>query len=210
VHTTIQNGFDSIFGCPVFVNDISSSELQLVNPELQKVIDKLSPDLSGSENYPWDRAKNGNKLNLGININIIEEYQLTNLKSCIFKCVENYLTKIQAKSCSFYIKDSWLVEMTQGDYLGKHNHGMSHISGVYYHSANADSGNFVLFPQGAQTVHDFPSTFSNSDFHAPSVHYKPQTGRIIMFPGWTDHCVTEYRSSMPRHSIPFNINLTLR
>lgn len=205
----IENSVDAIFGCPIFVNDATDEELLEITSELQQIIPLIAPNLTDSSNYPWDKGKNGNKLNLNLPINIIEEHNLINLKSYIFKCLVNYLEKIGAKPCSFHVVDSWLVEMTQGDYMGKHNHGMSHISGVYYHTIDQDSGDFIVFPQGAQTVHPFPSMFSESPFYAPSVHYTPKIGRIIMFPGWMDHCVTECKSEILRYSIPFNINLTL-
>ena len=209
MNNLIENAVDSIFGCPIFVNDLQSEELQKVQDELSKIIPILSPKLSDSSTYPWDKGMNGNKLNLNLPINIIDEYNLINLKNYIFKCVGNYLQQIQAKPCNFYIIDSWLVELKRGDYMGKHNHGMSHISGCYYYSSDENAGDFILFPQGAQTVHSFPSKFSESPFYSPSVHYKPKTGRLLLFPGWTEHCVAECKSDVLRYSLPFNINLNL-
>jgi uncharacterized protein (TIGR02466 family) len=209
MNNIIENAVDVVFGCPVFVNDSHSDELEQIQKELEKIIPLLVPNLSDSSNYPWDKGKNGNKLNLNLPINIIAEYNLINLKKYIFECVGKYLNNIGGKECNFQIEHSWLTEMTKGDYMGKHNHGSSHISGVYYYKVDNDGGDFILFPQGAQTIHPFPQMFSAWDKYAPTIHYKPKVGRIIMFPGWTEHCVTECKSDVLRYSIPFNINLRL-
>ena len=57
----IKNAVDVVFGCPVFVNDSHSDELEQIQKELEKIIPLLVPNLSDSSNYPWDKGKNGNK-----------------------------------------------------------------------------------------------------------------------------------------------------
>jgi uncharacterized protein (TIGR02466 family) len=213
----IENAVDSIFGCPIFVNDAEETEFQTIQSEITQVLPELVKSITDDEspkyfgtlasNYPWDNCKNGNKLNLNISVNIIHEYKLDNLKKYIFKCIGNYLTKIEGRPCQFNIKDSWLVEMKKGGYVGKHHHGMSHISGVYYYSTDENSGMFTVFPP--QSIHPFPSEFVNSVYYKHSIHYTPKNGRLILIPGWTEHCVTECKSDILRYSIPFNINLTL-
>lgn len=204
----ITHAVDSLFGCPIYVNEIVGQRFDQVQAEIANVLPDIVKNLTGSENYLWDKGRNGNQLNLGVPVNVIDQYGMQNTQNMIFDCVVEYLNKINGVACTFKIVDSWMVEMNKGDYLGRHNHGLSHISGVYYYSAEPDSGDLIVFPQGSQTVHPFPAKFCKSPFHAPSVHYKPQTGKIVMFPGWADHCVTESQNSNLRYSMPFNIMLT--
>jgi uncharacterized protein (TIGR02466 family) len=111
-----------------------------------------------------------------------------------------------------YSAYGWANVNRNGDYNRVHNHGEDHWACVYY----VDSGQLapgramngkIEFRdprQGASTHSDnkFPGfTFG----HAMLV--TPQTGTLLVFPGWLDHCVHPFFGEGERISIAINIRL---
>lgn len=104
---------------------------------------------------------------------------------------------------------AWAMVMNKGDYTIPHDHAESHISGVYY----LDAGNVdqdVQFNSGLLAFQDprgglshipgielYPSTFT----------VQPQTGVLVLFPGFLTHYVHPYQGTQPRVSISFNVRL---
>ena len=106
---------------------------------------------------------------------------------------------------------AWAMVMRDGDYTILHDHCDAHWSTVYYVDAgdtdidtHPDSGllAFVDPRRGARgiPVADlFPSTFT----------VRPQTGTLVVFPGWLQHYVHSYRGTRPRVSISCNVRMDL-
>lgn len=106
---------------------------------------------------------------------------------------------------------AWGMVMREGDYVVLHDHAQAHFSVVYYPdagdadlAAHRDSGKltFVDPRRGGTSIPGldlFPTQFSIA----------PQTGMLVVFPGWLQHFVHAYRGERPRVSISCNIRLEL-
>lgn len=108
-----------------------------------------------------------------------------------------------------YAIHGWAMVMGAGDYTILHDHAEAHWSVVYYadagdsdHDAHPMSGqiSFVDPRRGGHAIPGadiFPSTFS----------VKPQTGNMIVFPGWLQHYVHPYRGARPRVCVSCNVKM---
>ena len=99
---------------------------------------------------------------------------------------------------------SWAMVMGPGHYTVLHDHAEAHISGVYYADAGDDvegpSGHLAFGRPGGGFAEIpgltlFPTTFS----------VRPQTGMMVLFPGYLQHYVHPYRGQRPRVAISFNV-----
>ncbi len=107
---------------------------------------------------------------------------------------------------------AWAMVMREGDYTVPHDHAESHLSGVYYLDAGdadlektPDSGLLAFQdPRGGLPhvpgLELYPSTFT----------VRPQTGVLVLFPGFLTHYVHPYRGARPRVSVSFNVRVEPR
>lgn len=106
---------------------------------------------------------------------------------------------------------AWGTVLRHGDHLPVHDHADAHFAAVYYPQAGdadlamfPDSGKLcVVDPRRGGTavpgVELFPSQFAIA----------PQSGLLVVFPGWLQHFVHPYRGGRPRVSISCNVRLEL-
>jgi len=101
---------------------------------------------------------------------------------------------------------AWAMVMGHGDYINLHDHAAAHWSAVYYVDAGdtgkPTSGSISwLNPTGAHrhipSVPATPTTFDIS----------PESGMLVIFPGWLQHLVKPYEGTRPRVSIAANIEV---
>jgi uncharacterized protein (TIGR02466 family) len=110
-----------------------------------------------------------------------------------------------------YAVQAWAMVMRHGDHTLVHDHAESHFSVVYYPAAGdadremfPDSGKlcFVDPRRGGIVIPGlelFPSQFA----------IEPQTGLLIIFPGYLQHFVQPYRGGRPRVSISCNVRVEI-
>ncbi len=97
--------------------------------------------------------------------------------------------------------------MVNGKFAGNtvHMHPHSFLSGVYYVQAAANAGNvFFLDPRLAHVM-TMPPVTAHHPWNYQRVIYKPQPGRLLIFPAWLEHGVEPNGSDSERMSISFNI-----
>ena len=86
-----------------------------------------------------------------------------------------------------------------------HNHPQSTLSGVYYVQAPENSGDlFFRDPREQPGLVDPPFT-ERTSWTFPTVIYKPQVGRLLIFPGWLLHGVEPNLSDETRVCVSFNV-----
>ena len=83
-----------------------------------------------------------------------------------------------------------------------HDHGTSHISGVYWFKTNGQDGN-IIFRNANKALKCNPigSSFAHEQ------QYNPEEGRIVMWPSFLDHGVNENKTDNDRISLSFNLVL---
>jgi len=112
------------------------------------------------------------------------------LKKYIIKHA-NFFTTVD-----FFIAESWINKGGAGSRQEKHNHSHSYISGCYYHKTNVLDGD-IVFDCNDKLLQMF--TICNP------IHYKPEIGKIILFPSYLTHMVQTNNTEHERISIAFNI-----
>ena len=106
---------------------------------------------------------------------------------------------------------AWAMVMRHGDHALVHDHAEAHFSVAYYPDAgdadlelHPDSGklNFVDPRRGGTVIPGidlFPTQFAIT----------PQSGLLVVFPGWLQHFVQPYRGGRPRVSISCNVRIDI-
>lgn len=100
----------------------------------------------------------------------------------------------------------WAMVMRNSHYITIHDHGDAHWSVAYY----ADAGDAGDAPSGQLAFVDprrSGRTIPNADIFESSFSVTPRTGALVIFPGWLQHYVHEYRGTRPRVSISCNLTL---
>jgi uncharacterized protein (TIGR02466 family) len=101
----------------------------------------------------------------------------------------------------------WAMVMRDGHYTSPHTHSDSHWGTVYY--PDAGDANTTAHPGSGVITFVDPRS---GNFPIPGLSMtvgefvvSPQTGQLLVFPGWLMHYVHTYRGSRPRVSISCNV-----
>lgn len=121
-----------------------------------------------------------------------------------------YFSKVINKHCKeflkylnlttdFEIKESWVNISKPMNFQHFHIHDTYDISGVYYYQTNCNDGEIVF--NNPSLVNRFHKLTSKLD---SSISYKPEIGKLIIFPSFLEHAVYHNTSKSERISISFN------
>lgn len=105
------------------------------------------------------------------------------------------------------ISNCWANINIPGSSNQVHNHPNSILSGVYYVAAPEKGGDlFFLDPRVPAIMHPLPLTKHNP-WTFERVVYKPQVGRLLIFPSWLYHGVEPNLSEQDRVCVSFNVGV---
>jgi uncharacterized protein (TIGR02466 family) len=97
---------------------------------------------------------------------------------------------------------SWINMHDRGGFNFSHMHEDSLLSGTFYLSIPAGSGQFVFRDPRPGVIHAaVKGAVPNG--HA-DVHLTPSAGLLVLFPGWMEHYVEPHGSDEPRIALSFN------
>jgi uncharacterized protein (TIGR02466 family) len=124
------------------------------------------------------------------------------LKECI-KAFSYSIKTVSPKKEFRYTIKAWANVNDSGGYNTLHNHADALMSGVFYLSVPAGSGNLVLRdPRPGVTLSIFQNVNApNSSF---DLNLKPRVGLLAIFPNWLEHQVEVHQGDTPRISIAMN------
>lgn len=91
--------------------------------------------------------------------------------------------------------DGWINILGEGSYHRPHQHPGAVWSGVYYLAVSEGAGVLEILDPRPPAVGDRATN---------CLRMAPETGRLVMFPGWCSHWVTP-TSGAPRISLAFNV-----
>jgi len=181
------------FATPVYYNYVADKNA--IQSEISKVYNASSfgqvEGWGNSTHYVSDPT---------FNSNIIEQHNLVNLEQEIKHNVAMYTAELGGDvTKKFKIASCWLTRTKPGEYTRIHNHGYSDVSGVYYFKTNGNDGDLVLVaPYTNLTSMPFAKILD-------TVTYKPEEGKMVLFPGWLNHTVSENDTNDERISVSFNV-----
>lgn len=87
-----------------------------------------------------------------------------------------------------------------------HNHPGSFLSCVYYVDCRANKGNIVFYNQNKflEWLQDRQKIKHYNQYNSSTWSVTPETGKLIIFPAWLEHEVTENKTEEDRISIVYN------
>lgn len=168
---------------------------------LQKEISSCTSQIDFKKHPDWG-GQNHSLSSPNFDQNIITKFNLTQLKNEIETQVINYTKGFSNTKYNIIIEDCWIANTAPKEHTVVHNHGTTHISGVYYFKTNEKDGNiYFLNPI---------TSLMNSHFLVPDdyVEYPPKEGLFLLFPSWLFHGVRSNDTKDNRISISFNVTLT--
>ena len=111
--------------------------------------------------------------------------------------------------CKVVIENFWVNINHKGNANAVHIHDNSFLSGCFYVKAKPGQGSITFYKNYAldyivssQAVIDHYTPIS-----ASAITYEPQTGKLLLFPGYLPHGVGFNASDEERISIAFNVKL---
>lgn len=101
----------------------------------------------------------------------------------------------------------WAMVMRDGDYTILHDHAESHWSTAYY--VDAGDSDADAHPASGLLAFVDPrrsgSSIAGVDLFPSTFTIRPQTGMLVVFPGWLQHYVHPYRGTRPRITVSCNL-----
>ena len=102
------------------------------------------------------------------------------------------------------LKNYWCNVNTFGDYNTLHNHRGSILSGVFYVDVPDENMGNINFERSDDIEYYLPPLNNYNNFTGGRATYKPESGKVLIFPSWVKHSVDGSRSEQQRISISFN------
>lgn len=137
--------------------------------------------------------------------NILEENHCIDFLKHLEIHISKFLVEINCdSSCirkgNYKMLSSWFTLNKKNMYSHIHMHGDADIAGVYYFQTNGEDGElFFENPNKAlRSSHCFRHIQQR-------IYYKPEVGKLILFPGWLEHGVTTNLTDNHRMSLSFNL-----
>lgn len=139
--------------------------------------------------------------------NIITECGLNTLKEYILAVSDKFIKELYSNAGSANMIESWVNYNNKYQFQDKHCHqnsSASAISGVYYLQTNTEDGKLVFHPPSQMMVN---TSRTPTALTFNSVEYKPEVGKIVLFPSWVEHSVRANMTDSTRISVSFNIEV---
>ena len=173
---------------------------------------KLERSLTKKELRTVDEYKKKIRINVGNyqtkDKYVLEHKILKSLKKDMTKMVIDYFDKIVCTSNSItpYITQSWFNYTESNQFLQRHAHQNSFISGVYYVAADKEVDKIEFFKAGYDTImleYEKYNLFNSTSWNIPI-----ETGNVILFPSHLVHGVDNKKGPNLRISLAFNVFLS--
>ena len=116
------------------------------------------------------------------------------------------LSVSQGDHFQLHMNAAWFNINRGRDRNRPHVHPFAQISGVVYLKASRDSGSIEFFRPDCQKHYYNGYTVPwNHALSGASIRYQAEIGKIVMFPAWLEHGVTESNDDQARISLAFNL-----
>ena len=190
---------DALYSTPIYSDYIENEKL--VSDEIDAAIQKIN--FSHREDWGITHLLSDSNFKE----NLIEKYNLKNLKNEIDVMLKQYLKGLfklpenfEGELGDYFISHSWIAMFEKGHYGHIHSHGEADIAGVYYHKKpKGTSDLFFTCPvPGLEESIVTQKWGQRTDVKAPQ-------GAMLLFPGWLKHGIQSNPLEEKRISVSFNI-----
>lgn len=198
---------EQLFPIPVLIHNVPSGIYESIQNEIYNCLPKVrKTDLTN----PWgDGVETSFKYGKEEN-KFIQQYNCNNLENEILNASRYFLGKYNVKNTLDYaIINSWINFSHKGQFQFDHSHTDSIVypdctvvlSGVYYFQTNQNDGDIIFSSPN-------PLQLSSLDiFSMGYANYRPQMGKMLLFPSWLQHRVAVNNTDNIRISISFNVGI---
>jgi uncharacterized protein (TIGR02466 family) len=195
----MKTNLTQLFATPIYEHVPKFDEIFLIQKEISEILETIRKNDKFENPFGWN---DGVLTNIKQRLNMIDHYQLKNLKSYVEKHTRLYISFIKAyENKNLFLSHSWMNITKDGTFQDSHQHQDSVISGVYYFQTNQKDGNITFeTPNPYMALELFP--FGQEFYKYFSII--PSVGKIVIFPGWLKHQVEKNNTLDERISISFN------
>ena len=207
---------EHLFSTPICVVDTQGIMFDEVQTEIENALPKLKELIRkiGDEEYPWIEENlqttfkylNESGSESYQKANIINTFNLSNLKELILMVFDSYCKELQINSSEFELVESWLNIFEKENFMRAHSHAYPGlISGVYYYQAHVTCGDIVF-----ENPNPIIEYYEGVEKLSPPGTYKiveSKSGRVIIFPAYLKHRVQPNRSDKKRIGFAFNFRI---
>ena len=190
------------FATPIYGEFIKEPALSKIQSDLLSAVDDLKRKNQFSKNKNWGSSTHRIS-DVSFSQDFLEEYQLDSFLNELSFHVYRYLEILKVpepKIREFKIMQSWVTQTLKGEHAHVHSHGSCDLSGAYYIQTNEQDGNIFFKSPNKLTGNSWMFE------HLPELaSYKPQVGKLLLFPSWLEHGVLENQTDHERISLSFNI-----
>ena len=190
------------FGIPVYTELFTGNVVTLINQEIDVALNKTRFNKPGLQTLTDRSGQLGHAISTGeFNGDWMMERECHFFMNTLDICIQKYLQTLQRPENKNYSRFSWINQFTQLSFAHTHNHSTADISGVYYYRSTGNDGNlFFETPVGETTCSPLWTDLSHT------IVVRPEMGKMVLFPGWLNHGVTQNLTADIRVSVSFNIN----
>jgi uncharacterized protein (TIGR02466 family) len=190
------------FPTPIYFDMITGDAFDKIQDDFSRVYDDLIITNKFSKVKDWSPGTQSLSDTTFKN-SMIDRYNLITFRNEIVDHVSKFINGIgnnKAESLQFVIKESWMTLTKKNEFAHTHDHYHADLSGVYYYQTTGEDGNLYF---------ETPNKMLKTSFMFRSLIdrtvFKPEIGKIILFPGGLDHGVYTNTSDSNRISVSFNI-----
>ena len=184
---------------PIYYSFVDTTVFDQIQSEFEKVY----LDLKNNNTFQSTTGWNPNSVMLSDTTflgSLLDDYKLEVFKTELLNHVQNFIKHYGVETVDLKIKQSWMTLTNKGMTSHTHSHGPTDISGVYYFKTNGEDGS--IYFESTNKLMNASALFSSSGH---PISYKPEVGKLILFPGFLEHGVYENITDNDRVSISFNI-----
>jgi len=112
-------------------------------------------------------------------------------------------------SCFTVLENLWINVNRRYHSNAVHIHDNSFISGAFYLEAKPGQGDIHFYKSYSQdyAIASAATIAQYTQLNSSAISFTPETGKLIMFPGWLPHGVNQNETDSDRISISFNTKI---
>jgi uncharacterized protein (TIGR02466 family) len=184
------------FPTKILCEDLDKRQKEKVNSEMMHVFSKMN-----MKPLTWSTGLHSVSTP-DFNQNLAEEYEMHHIKTAVYETLQKYPEFVheEALEKGYKITESWFTLTEAMQRTDRHSHGRYDLSGVYYVQTSGEDGSIKFTNEGPTAKNWY------EDIRLNQCVFEPKEGRIILFPGWLPHQVSENKTFSKRISFAFNIS----
>lgn len=135
--------------------------------------------------------------------NVLSYPELKNLKTFVFKCVDEYFKEIYRPlfEVNLRVTQSWTNYTNKNQYHHKHRHSNSFVSGVFY--IETDEKDKIIFYKSIDQSLRITSK-EHTPHNSESWWFEAKQKTLLLFPSNLEHMVEAKKTEGTRISLSFN------